>query len=162
MVAEPEVPFQPTVVTPPPGALVTADPPRVCLLVMTSVNNPVCTLNQAHAACGKTPRDKVDTLTPDRKDVTCPACRKAIEETPAGEEVKVRTPEAGGAPGLVTRTPAGAQPPAGDSLAGLVGRLDVGEIEGRLKAIKGEEAALKVLLKAARARRDAMAEPATE
>ncbi len=128
--------------------------PRVCFAAMKQVNNPVCSFNAMEPLCGRATRKDVDAVTQDKELVTCDGCKAVLSNTPPGQEPQAVAPQASAA--LVTIP---AQQPG---LPEMIAAMDVPRIEAMIADLNGELAALKVLLKAAKARDKARKEPVVE
>jgi hypothetical protein len=134
-----------------------AAPPRVCWQALRQENSPVCAFSTPVPLCGKAERKGVDALTADRGLVSCEECKALLAAAAPGKEplAPVDVALAGSAPPAVGRNSAG-------GFAQVMDALDVVKLEARLKELKGEQEALKVLLKAGKARDRARLGPVVE
>ena len=147
-------------------------PPRVCFGSRKEVNNPGAQFSTFDPVCGWPLRDGVgDKITVDKDLVTCPLCKMLLEDAKAlteqghGEPLpELEESRAGDLNPALALAPGAEQgmgtplspAPALDPEAALTALmdvvLDVAFLEKKLRSLKGEIAAIEVLLKAARAR----------
>lgn len=122
------------------------EPPRVCLARTERVDNPVASYTTQVPSCGRATRAHIDAVTRDADLVTCPECQKLAGVPPTGAE---------SAPAARPTSAALLQPESGGGAKALLESLDSGALAGRLADAEGEVRALKILLRAARAREKA-------
>lgn len=132
------------------SAPLAADGPRVCFAQPTPVNTPVASYVELLPLCGRATRKQLgDGVTTEKDLVTCPDCQAKLQ---AREQT----------PSLPSRGASAPQGAAADSAApppliptALLDALDSAALIERIAELTGEIEALKVLLKAARAREKA-------
>lgn len=142
----------------PPGVAARVAPARVCFARAKSFANEGAQFNTAEPICGL-PQRYTDRVTFEQECVTCEKCKAALGQGPSTEaDVLPSVAASRSAVSEVSVASEAPTRPTGSMKGALEVLLDTPWLEGRIRELEGELAAVRVLLEAARARDRVMSE----